>query len=571
MVMDNIHLAELINLNPQFVRSVNIERDFFAQNTIDNFLITRGGLSTFDQLARGVKDPAYRAQSISGPYGAGKSALIMQFAKLLSKEENIDNTVRKSAKAYLGEIGNQLLPSDHEGYIAILATGTRESLAACLLESLTNSLQKQGKQKLLNKLLKGKPIDFSTRAVVDVFEELASLAKKDGALGIIVIVDELGKLLEYAALHPDGSDIYLLQEMAEAASRSKEHPLWFITILHQEFSNYAFRLGKKHQQEWAKVQQRFFEIPCILDDIDSFQLISSAVNCDPKIVSNNKYIQAQIKLCAKLAPKGHEISFEKWALSSYPLHPTTLVLLPALFRRFGQGERSLFSFISANEIYSLRDWINGKILKRENPPHFRLPDLYDYAYHTLIAGKNNQYTMRAWTEVEDAIVRLGDGSKLEVDVLKCIGLLGFIGDSSYNTASKEYLYLALNSKDTTQAQLDEALKSLENKKLIVFRRFRNAFRLWEGSDIDINECLSDAFQALPLQSVALSVSVARDLCPSPPIIARKHSFRTGMLRYFSVKPCIKDNIITSRKNKDQFDGYVVHCLGVCLSNSLKNE
>ena len=352
----------------------------------------------------------------------------MQFARLLSKEENIGNAVRKSAKAYLGEIGNQLLPSDHEGYIAILATGTRESLAACLLESLTNSLQKQGKQKLLNKLLKGKPIDYSTRVVVDVFEELASLAKKDGALGIIVIVDELGKLLEYAALHPDGSDIHLLQEMAEAASRSQEHPLWFITILHQEFSNYAFRLGKKHQQEWAKVQQRFFEIPCILDDIDSFQLISSAMNCDRKIVSKNKYIQAQIKLCSKLAPKGHEINFEKWALSSYPLHPTTLVLLPSLFRRFGQGERSLFSFISANEIHSLRDWIVDKVFKHENPPFLRLPDLYNYTYHTLIAGRPNPYSMRAWTEVEDAIVRLGNGSKLEVEVLKSIGLLSLVGE-----------------------------------------------------------------------------------------------------------------------------------------------
>jgi len=76
--------------------------------------------------------------------------------------------------------------------------------------------------------------ETSTRVIVEVFEDLAKLAvDREQALGIVVIIDELGKLLEHAALHPEESDVQVLQEMAEAASRSHEYPIWFVTILHQ--------------------------------------------------------------------------------------------------------------------------------------------------------------------------------------------------------------------------------------------------------------------------------------------------------------------------------------------------
>ena len=137
--------------------------------------------------------------------------------------------------------------------------------------------------------------------------------------------------------------------------------------------------------------------------------------------------------------------------------------------------------------------------------------MLDYTSYTLIGGRPNLYSVRAWTEVEDALHRLGEASQVETDILKCVGLLNLLGDASPIAASKDILRLALESPNCTCEQIDNGLKSLEDKKLIVFRRFRNAYRLWEGSDIDIAERLVEAYQALPLQSIALSV--ARDLCP----------------------------------------------------------
>ena len=44
--------------------------------------------------------------------------------------------------------------------------------------------------------------------------------------GVLLILDELGKFLEYAAMYPERQDIYLLQQLAEAASRSGETPFF---------------------------------------------------------------------------------------------------------------------------------------------------------------------------------------------------------------------------------------------------------------------------------------------------------------------------------------------------------
>jgi hypothetical protein len=526
--------------------------------------MTRGSLSALSLLARGTADPSYRAQSISGPYGAGKSALAMYFARLLDKDRASLNGFRNRSRRYLGEIGAELLPPDEKGYIPILATGARESLSTCLLNSLTRSLQKSGREDLLRKLLnqsKPKMLNdtHSTRQVVGLFESLARLAVDEGAIGVVVIVDELGKLLEHAALQPEDSDLDLLQEMAEAASRSHEHPLWFITILHQDFSHYASRLGRRHQREWFKVQQRFFDVPYVLDDTDALQLVAAVLNSSVnKKVSQNSCIRKVAEACTKLAPKGAEGDFETWCMSSYPIHPTSLVLLPALFKRFGQNERSLFSFLSADEPFSLREWVRSQEFDEDDPPFLRFPQLFGYTLCTLIGGRPSPYFARTWTEVEDTISRLGDASPVEVDVLKSIGLLGLVGDATGISASRETLHLALASPTCSGQQIGDALRSLEDKRLIVFRRFRNAYRLWEGSDIDIGERLAEAHQALPPQSVSLLV--ARDLCPSPPLVAQRHSFRTGTLRFFSIIPSTKESLLDSANMRGDSDGYVVQCL-----------
>jgi len=556
-------MIEMITPRPRFLRSVHLERDFHGKDTADGYLVTRGTLSALSLLNRGTSDPSYRAQCISGPYGSGKSALALYFAKLLEKEQS--NGLRPKARRNLGAIGAQLLPADGEGYVTVLATGTREDLSACLVRNLRRSLEVSGRIDLLDAIL-SKHNDVvdnpkpNTRQVVAIFEDLAGLAReRESAQGVIVIVDELGKLLEHAALHPGDSDVQVLQELAEAASRSHDAPLWFITILHQQFSQYASRLGRRHQKDWARVQQRFFDVPCVLDGLDALQLIAAAMNgCEAEAIQSSEQVRNTVRECAVLAPRGSEQDFEDLCMSCYPLHPTAVLLLPSLFRRFGQNERSLFSFLSADEPFSLTDWMRTQEFSADTPPFVRLHHIYDYAFHTLVGGAPTPQVARLWSEAEDALARLGDASDAQVHTLKTISLLNLVGDASRLPASRDVLQLSLASPAFSPEQLGETLHALDGRKLTRYQRFRNAYKLFEGSDIDISARLVAAYQTLPTQSVALLV--AKELCPAPPMVARKHSFIRGMLRLFSVVPSSLDGLSASLAVDDGADGHVVCCL-----------
>ena len=75
-----------------------------------------------------------------------------------------------------------------------------------------------------------------------------------------IVVDELGKFLEFAAHHPDENDMFLLQLLAEATVGSAKPDLLLVTILHQAFDQYASGLRPVLRNEWAKVQGRFQDV-----------------------------------------------------------------------------------------------------------------------------------------------------------------------------------------------------------------------------------------------------------------------------------------------------------------------
>ena len=95
--------------------------------------------------------------------------------------------------------------------------------------------------------------------------------------GLILFIDEMGKLLEAAA--QDGSDIYVLQQLAEAASRSNGRFL-VVGVLHQAFEEYAHRLSHEMRDEWAKIQGRFIDLIVNAAGEEQIDLLSRAIESD---------------------------------------------------------------------------------------------------------------------------------------------------------------------------------------------------------------------------------------------------------------------------------------------------
>ena len=142
----------------------------------------------------------------------------------------------------------------------VLVTGSRQPLEKALAASLASSLRtvaQRGRPPLIVEKLERiaqQPASSGT-AIVRLFEEAGEYLERFGhaAAGILLIVDELGKFLEYGATNPDQGDVFVLQELAEAATRSRR-PFLFVTILHQAIDRYAEHMSAGRRAEWAKVQ-----------------------------------------------------------------------------------------------------------------------------------------------------------------------------------------------------------------------------------------------------------------------------------------------------------------------------
>src|SRR5690606_24807 len=92
--------------------------------------------------------------------------------------------------------------------------------------------------------------------------------------GLVLIIDEMGKFLEHAAL--DGGDVHVFQELAEMSTRS-DGRLLIVGILHQAFDEYAHRLSRQARDEWLKVQGRFVDLSISLAGDEQIELIARAI------------------------------------------------------------------------------------------------------------------------------------------------------------------------------------------------------------------------------------------------------------------------------------------------------
>src|SRR5262249_29177003 len=71
------------------------------------------------------------------------------------------------------------------------------------------------------------------------------------------------------------------------------------------------------------------------------------------------------------------------------------------------------------------------------------------------------------------------------------------------------------------------------RSVVVYRKHSSSFGLWQGSDVDINERLADAeLRVSPNASLAARITARH--APRP-LVAKRHSFATGTLRYFRIK------------------------------------
>lgn len=532
-------MKDKIQINAHYTRSVNLERDSNSIDVVSAYIPTSRALRTLSKIADTFHDQqAPRAWSLVGPYGSGKSSFSVFLAQLLSQPDDLaTKTAYRVLSGTEKELATRFKQSaqNKNGYFKVLVTGAPEPLSLRLLKGFADAAQlywsaRKGRNpqvvtKLRSVVDAG---DVSTTELVDLVKEVQAELSKSGSVGILLVIDELGKFLEYEARHYGANDIYILQTLAEHACEGSDVNLLMFVLLHQSFEQYAKGLGESLRNEWSKVQGRFEEVLFLESVEQTLRVVGAAFQQNiskQEKLDLEKSISKHVSVLTKVdALPGALTEKEATSLfmSCYPLHPVSAVLLPLLCQKVAQNERSLFSYLGSHEDFGLADMMQ----KLTTVGDFVYPHhIFDYFITNQSAVVGDYLTHRRWVEVVTAIERLGDAKPVEIELLKTIGILNIIGGKGGFKASKDILATTLTSK----AALAKLSKELSDKSVVTYRRYNSEYRVWQGSDFDLETALQEEINNLGNFALAEELNSAKSLLP---VVARKYTIKTGALRYF---------------------------------------
>lgn len=548
-------LSQLIKVKQSSMRSVHIAQDLPNIQMSEDYLVTARGRADLTRILDGLYSlPPTRAWTLTGPYGTGKSYFSLMLMNLFCAELPGHQRAIELLQSVDPELTNNMIDRLHlhssSGFFVVPVPGTRIPFYESLRNSLISSLSPYSRTRGFNKLIK----ELSTWGSETAGDQISSwFTKLEGAFlsqnlpfqGILLILDELGKLLEYAAANPDQSDIFIFQELAERANRSGTFPIVVIGVLHQAFERYAALSDSTASREWAKVQGRFEDIAFQEPAAMQMRLLARALE---------KYKSTQMPdLSSMLNATAVDVWRSGWqpplitceqfleiTKSAYPLHPATLVALPYIFNRLGQNERSLVAYLASSEPSGFQEFI-----QTHKPPNFlRLPYLFDYLsinYEWRLYGVSRA---RALTETIEILNSEPNLTVLEVDILKTIGLINWLADVGAIKATEPIVMSALRDTDYSDDEIRASLTRLKMRSLLVFRRFNATYRIWQGSDVDIEERLDVAHKQLS-SNISLA-EIIQSYLPPIALAARRNSYQSGTLRLFETRYIDIHNYLTTR-------------------------
>lgn len=533
-------IKDKIHINTHYTRSINLERDADSLEVANAYIPTSRAMKLFSRVADGFNNNlAPRAWSLIGPYGSGKSSASVFLSHLLSSPDlPTTQAALKNLKETAPEVATQFRKetSKSNGFLKVLITGSPEPMGKKIVQGLASSAQQyfsnfNGRNpKVVSDLEDLSKVEsVSTSEITSLIRDLQSALTTKGCKGIYIVIDELGKFLEFEARHYGANDIYMLQALAEHACKGDECNLFLFVLLHQSFEQYAKGLGESLKNEWAKVQGRFEDVPFLESAEQVLRVVSAAFSYD-FTQREERQLKATIKSIADILQENDALSgvADKKSMTDlmsncYPLHPVSAILLPALCQRVAQNERTLFSYLGSHEEFGLQDMVN----RFETTDEFIYPHhVYDYFITNQPAALGDYRTHRRWAEVVTAIERLGDAPDESLNLLKTIGLLNIIGVKGGFKPSKALLGTCSESANA----LNRSLKALSDKSIITYRRFSGEYRVWQGSDFDLEEAVEEELNNFGEFSLANELNKANALMP---IVARRYTIHSGALRYFT--------------------------------------
>lgn len=498
-------------MQTKFTTSTNIIRDSAREI---NYIPTPNANRVVNQIANDFKK-GIRSFNIIGSYGTGKSSFLWALQQSLQGKKRFFNI--------------NLLQTPKIEIINFI--GEFKSITNVFADRFDVNHTKHQTENILS----------------EIFNRYHVLGKMNPLL--ILVIDEFGKFLEYASQNSPEKELYFIQQLSEFAN-NPDYNIILLTAVHQNFDAYAFALTNGQKQEWTKVKGRFREIT-FNEPVEQL-LFLAAEHLQQN--NNDRATAAEIKSALSIAKKSKafNINVDYATEVSSKLFPLDLIaanILTLSLQKYGQNERSLFSFLESTDHTGINSF------DKKTNPFYNASCVYDYLTFNFYSYINSRYNpdFAAWSAIKNSleeVERLFDENLSDyANILKTIGLLS-ITAAAGSDLGKDFLV----NYSTTCLGIKNAAKlinTLENRKIILYRTYNKRFILFTGTDLDISSALIEAGNRVSeISDVSTLLNRYYQL---PPVLAKSYSYLNGTPRMFEFK--ISEHPI-SEIPQDDIDGFI---------------
>lgn len=326
--------------------------------------------------------------------------------------------------------------------------------------------------------------------VVELYEKVVDKLKDEGFNGVYIIYDEFSKYLESSIANTTISDIKLLQDFAEKCDRSGDKQMHLMLIAHKDIANYIDKnLPKDKVDGWRGVSGRFKHINLHNNFSQMYEIISAVINKDEEYWVNycqknetrfenlierfeaNGILEKNDYTTAQIAVKG-----------CYPLHPISTFILPRLSEKVAQNERTLFTFLSSDNKYTLTAFLADA--KGDFP--ILTPDfVYDYFEPLLRKEPYTSEIHKNYETTSKVLQKLNEDS-LATKIVKTISLIYIVEQFEKLSPIKDIIVDAFRDSVPDVKVIDAVLDELIEKECIIyFKRSNGYLKIKESSGVDI--------------------------------------------------------------------------------------
>ncbi|MCF0210703.1 MAG: hypothetical protein HUK18_05270 [Bacteroidales bacterium] len=495
----------------KYIPSINIEYGIDADF---EYLVTPNAEAVTGSMVASFHSGIH-SFSIIGTYGTGKSSYLMALERDLMQGTSL-------------LVKNKSVFGDFKGFDCLNILGDYQSLSNLLSDKLGCGRSDDNKN------------------IFTFLTNRYNAAKKEGKM-MFIVIDEFGKVLEHAAKNNPEKELYFLQRLAEFVNVPTRNII-LLTTLHQNFGAYAYKLSESQKSEWTKVKGRYKEL-VFSEPVEQLLYLASEQIASSKVKKDRASIKELLSFAQKTKFVSESLKVET-VENLYPLDAFSAMAITKAIQKYGQNERTLFSFLTAQGDGTL------SAFTPKTKETYNLSYVYDYLiynFYTALSEVNADSTN--WTAMRVALERVGSGTikpEYIVDaekLVKTIGLLNLFGTASTSISKELLIYYskeALNIADTSKI-----LDILSAQKIIRYAAYKSSYILFEGTDIDIEDELYKAGSIVPVPNANVA-----DLLPyinQKAVAVSEEYYINGTPRYFEF---VARNEPEVMKPQGEIDGYI---------------